>query len=143
MHITGNMPLDIKVVQGRNYFIVWYTYSDFSMDSSCHGEGSSLAHYSMDMSILGNPLREPEPLGSVTHNQEVNGSSTSLQIRSSARVSKKMRLDCTAPPVASVVPDKKGVFFSPLHNSMKLLTVLRLCEVVGNWRVMLGYVSLV
>jgi len=80
------------------------------MDSSCHGENNSLAPYSMDMAIFGSSLQKPEPLGSVTHNQEVNGSSTSLQIRSSARVSKKMRLDCIAPPVASVIPDKKGVF---------------------------------
>jgi len=69
------------------------------MDSSCHGEINSLVSNSMDIS---------EPLGSVTHNQEVNGSSTSLQIRSSARVSKKMRLDSIGTPVTSIVPDKKG-----------------------------------
>lgn len=79
------------------------------MDSSCHGENNSLVSHAMDMlSVCSNVLQEAEPLGSLTHNQEVTGSSTSLQIRSSARVSKKMRLDSIGTPVTSVVPDKKG-----------------------------------
>lgn len=83
------------------------------MDSSCHGENNSLVSHAMDMlSVCGNALQEPEQLGSVTHNQEVTGSSTSLQIRSSARVSKKMRLDSIGTPVTSVVLDKKGALQS-------------------------------
>ncbi|XP_068082936.1 protein cramped [Anabrus simplex] len=42
----------------------------------------------------------PEALGSVTLSQEGEGSSTGLQTRSSARVSKKMRLDSIGTPVA-------------------------------------------
>ncbi|KAJ9598246.1 hypothetical protein L9F63_011067, partial [Diploptera punctata] len=76
------------------------------MDSSCHGEYRGLSSHSMDKSPLYNELLQPEPLGSITHNQEIDGSTTSLQIRSSARVSKKMRLDSIATPVATVVLDK-------------------------------------
>ena len=83
------------------------------MDSSCHGEYSGLASHSMEkVSPFYNAL-QAEPLGSVTHNQEIDGSTTSLQLRSSARVSKKLRLDSIATSVATVVLDKidrKGEF---------------------------------
>lgn len=125
-----------------NYFTVCCTYSDFSMDSSCHGESGSLAHHSAEMSVFGNPLQEPELLGSVTHNQEVNGSSTSLQIRSSARVSKKMRLDSTATPVASLVPDKKGVFLIFfIILQYKPVDRLRLCGTVLHLKPLISSLS--
>lgn len=52
------------------------------------------------------PIEETEQLGSVTLSQESDGTPTGLQIRSSARVSKKMRLDSTSQsvPVVSVAP---------------------------------------
>ncbi|PSN31812.1 hypothetical protein C0J52_16418 [Blattella germanica] len=79
----------------------------YSMDSSCHGEHSGVASHPMGkLSVFYNALEGPEPLGSVTHNQEIDGSTTSLQIRSSARVSKKMRLDSITTPVATVVLEK-------------------------------------
>ncbi|XP_049765730.1 protein cramped isoform X3 [Schistocerca cancellata] len=52
------------------------------------------------------PTEETEQLGSVTLSQESDGTPTGLQIRSSARVSKKMRLDSIpqSVPVVSVAP---------------------------------------
>jgi hypothetical protein len=115
-----------KMITGIRYFTVWYIYqknSGFSMDSSYHGENSSLVSDAMDiLSVCGNALKQSEPLGSVTHNQEVTGSSTSMQIRSSARVSKKMRLDSIGTPVTSVVPDKKGALQSSSLYYIKQLT---------------------
>lgn len=74
-----------------------------------------------------NAEKSEEVLGSVTHCYDIeNGDKTgSVQLRTSARVSKKMRLDSTAAAVPPPTADIKGKQIQPLPKGRYFLSVGR------------------